>query len=59
MLIGALHGGGDIGDIATDLIAACALLTGCMTKTHVEIQRVAVLVPVECKEPTPVRPVKG
>lgn len=39
------------------LIAACALLAGCAAKTHVEIQRVAVSVPVECKEPVPARPV--
>lgn len=39
------------------LIAACALLAGCATKTHVEIQRVAVPVPVECKEPVPQEPV--
>ena len=43
--------------IAILLIAACALLSGCATKTHVEIQRVAVPVPVECKEPVPARPV--
>lgn len=43
--------------IATLLIAACALLAGCATKTHVEIQRVAVPVPVECKEPVQARPV--
>ena len=42
---------------AAILIAACALLTGCATKTHVEIQRVAVPVPVECKEPVQARPV--
>lgn len=39
------------------LIAACALLAGCATKKHVETQRVAVPVPVECKEPAPARPV--
>ena len=43
--------------IAILLIAACALLAGCATKTHVEIQRVAVPVPVECKEPVQARPV--
>lgn len=43
--------------VAILLIAACALLAGCATKTHVEIQRVAVPVPVECKEPVPARPV--
>lgn len=43
--------------IASTLIAACALLTGCATQKHVEIQRVNVLVPVECKEPVPTRPV--
>ncbi len=42
---------------ATVLIAACALMVGCATKKHVEIQRVNVPVPVECKEPVPVRPV--
>ena len=39
------------------LIAACAALAGCATTTHVEIQRVNVPVPVECKEPVPARPV--
>ena len=39
------------------LIAACTLLAGCSTKKHVETQRVAVPVPVECKEPVPARPV--
>lgn len=43
--------------IAATLIAACALLAGCATKTHVETQRVAVSVPVECQEPVPARPV--
>ena len=43
--------------VAILLIAACALLAGCATKTHVEIQRVAVPVPVECREPVPARPV--
>lgn len=42
---------------AIALIAACALLAGCATRNHVEIQRVNVPVPVECKEPVPVRPV--
>lgn len=42
---------------AIALIAACALLVGCASKTHVEIQRVNVPIPVECKEPVPARPV--
>ena len=42
---------------AIALIAACALLAGCATRNHVEIQRVNVPVPVECKEPVPERPV--
>ena len=32
------------------LIAACALLAGCAGQKHVEIQRVKVPVPVECRE---------
>lgn len=39
------------------LIAACALLAGCATKKHVETQRVAVPIPVQCQEPVPARPV--
>lgn len=31
--------------------------TGCATRNHLEIQRVNVAVPVECKEPIPDRPV--
>lgn len=42
---------------ATLLIAASVLSTGCTTGNHVEIQRVNVAVPVECKEPIPNRPV--
>lgn len=42
---------------AITLIASCALFAGCASKTHVEIQRVNVPVPVECKEPVPARPV--
>lgn len=38
------------------LIAACALLAGCAAQKHVEIQRVKVSVPVECREPEPERP---
>lgn len=40
-------------------VVFCAglLLTGCGTAPHVEIQRVAVPVPVECREPVPARPV--
>jgi len=42
---------------AIALIAACAL-SACGTRgNHVQIQRVNVAVPVECKEPTPARPV--
>ena len=39
------------------LIAACALLAGCAGQKHVEIQRVKVPVPVECREREPERPV--
>lgn len=42
---------------AIALIAACAISTGCATRNNVEIQRVNVAVPVECKEPIPTRPV--
>lgn len=38
------------------LIAASALATGCATQNHVEVQRVNVPIPVECKEPVPARP---
>lgn len=38
------------------LLACAAALAGCATKTHVEVQRVNVPVPVECKEPMPERP---
>ena len=43
--------------IAIFLIAACALFAGCATKKHVETQRVAVPIPVQCQEPVPARPV--
>ena len=39
------------------LIAACALLVGGAGQKHVEIQRVNVPVPVECREREPERPV--
>lgn len=42
---------------ASILIAACALLAGCAGQKYVEIQRVKVPVPVECREPVPDRPV--
>ena len=42
---------------AIALIAACALMAGCASTNHVEIQRVNVPVPVECQEPVPERPV--
>lgn len=42
---------------AISLIAACVLMTGCASKNHVEVQRVNVPVPVECKEPVSLRPV--
>lgn len=35
----------------------CVMLVGCETAHRVEIQRVNVAVPVECKEPMPARPV--
>ena len=37
-------------------LAAALMLTGCETVPRVEIQRVNVAVPVECKESTPARP---
>lgn len=43
--------------IAIALIAACALSACGATRNHVEIQRINVAVPVECKEPIPARPV--
>lgn len=43
--------------IAIALIAACALSACGTAGNHVEIQRVNVAVPVECKEPIPDRPV--
>ncbi|WP_426304015.1 hypothetical protein ACN9MJ_13435 [Acidovorax facilis] len=42
---------------AISLIAACALSACGTAGNHVEIQRVNVAVPVECKEPIPDRPV--
>lgn len=42
---------------AIALIAACALSACGTAGNHVEIQRVNVAVPVECKEPIPTRPV--
>lgn len=42
---------------AIALIAACALSACGARGNHVEIQRVNVAVPVECKEPIPARPV--
>lgn len=41
------------------LAAVCAglMMAGCETAPRVEIQRVNVAVPVECKEPIPARPV--
>lgn len=42
---------------AIALVAGCAFLTGCATNKDMEIQRVNVPVPVECKEPAPARPV--
>lgn len=41
---------------AIALIAACALSACSAGRNHVEIQRVNVAVPVECKEPIPDRP---
>lgn len=41
---------------AIALIAISACLSGCETAPRVEIQRVKVAVPVECKEPIPERP---
>lgn len=41
---------------AIALIAISACLSGCETAPRVEIQRVNVAVPVECKEPVPERP---
>ena len=42
---------------AIALIAACALSACGTSRNHVEIQRVNVAVPAECKEPVPARPV--
>ncbi|CAN7279494.1 hypothetical protein LJR038_003256 [Acidovorax sp. LjRoot38] len=42
---------------AIALIAVSACLLGCETAPRVEIQRVNVAVPIECKEPIPERPV--
>ncbi|MCT6720024.1 hypothetical protein [Acidovorax sp. K2F] len=42
--------------IAIHLIAACALSACGAARNHVEIQRVNMAVPVECKEPIPNRP---
>lgn len=37
-------------------IAACAILAACETQKRVEVQRVNVAIPVECREPIPDRP---
>lgn len=39
------------------ILGMLMLLAGCETAPRVEIQRVNVAVPVECKEPVPARPV--
>ncbi|RYF32069.1 MAG: hypothetical protein EOO23_00320 [Comamonadaceae bacterium] len=38
-------------------IAACSALMGCATVTNVEVQRINIPVPVECREQVPARPV--
>jgi hypothetical protein len=43
--------------LATILMAACALSACAVGGKSIEIQRVSVAVPVECKEPMPDRPV--
>lgn len=43
--------------LAVVAAAAVLLLAGCEAAPRVEIQRVSVAVPVECKEPIPDRPV--
>lgn len=42
---------------AISLIAVSALIAGCAAQNHVQVQRVNVPVPVECKGPVPARPV--
>lgn len=42
---------------AITLIAACALTACAATRSHVEIQRVSIAVPLECKESIPARPI--
>lgn len=39
------------------LLMPLLLLAGCAAVPRVEVQRVSVPVPVECREPVPVRPV--
>lgn len=39
------------------LLIPATLLTGCAAAPLVEVQRVSVPVPVECREPVPARPV--
>ncbi|GAA6121435.1 hypothetical protein [Acidovorax sp. FG27] len=39
------------------LLMPALLLAGCAAVPRVEVQRVSVSVPVECREPVPVRPV--
>ena len=41
----------------TVILLALMLLAGCASGPRVELQRVNVPVPVECREPTPDRPV--
>lgn len=41
---------------AIALMACCTWLSGCATAPRLEMQRVNVAVPMECKEPVPDRP---
>ncbi len=48
-ILAALH-------LLVAILLTLVLLTGCATAPRVELQRVSVPVPVECREPIPVRP---
>ena len=43
--------------IRTAILISLVLLTGCASAPRVELQRINIVVPVECREPIPDRPV--
>ena len=43
--------------IRTAILISLVLLTGCASAPRIELQRINIVVPVECREPIPARPV--